>query len=654
MPGSPQRGPQKLSAPVSPDAGPPLQPHARYYDFDGFRIDVQRRRLLRGEAPLPIKPKALETLLILVEERGHVVDKGELMSRLWPDTAVEEANLTQNIFVIRKALGEEPGEQKYIATVARHGYRFVAEVREVTDEDAAVASGAPRAARPRLPAARGLRLALLGGALVASGVAIVATWDRGPTGGSASPIRALAVLPFKNLSADPEQAYFSDGMTEAVAARLSQVRALRVVSRGAVMAYEATPKAPAEIARQLGVEGLVDGSVELAGGLVRITVELIEGGSGRKLWSGTYEADAAQALGLHSRVAEDVVREIGVQLTAHERLRVTRVHTVGPAALEAYLKGRHHLKQRTGLKTALEHFNRAIELDPSFAPAYSGLADAHIALGGNEILPPNDAFARAKAAATRALELDDELGEAHSSLATTLTFLDWDWAGAEQEFRRALELSPSHAPAHHEYAEYLTAVGRLPEAIREAERAVELDPLSQVARHHLGFVLSMARAPDQALDALRKAEAVAAPNVVPTTIVIELALVYARSGRTSEAASILEGALARPERERIGPKARLLAPLAHVYATAGREAEALRLLQQLKAGRHSGESYTLPITFAKVYAALGERDEALRWLERAHESHVWWMIFVNTSPDFDPVREDPRFQELVKRMGLAS
>ncbi len=627
---------------------------ARYYDFDGFRIEVRHRRLLRGGAPISIKPKALETLVILVELRGRVVEKGELMSRLWPDTAVEEANLTQNIFVIRKTLGEEPGDQKFIATVARHGYRFVAEVREITDEgDSAVAFGTPQVGRPRPRPAHGLRLALLGGALVAGGLAIIAPRNRGPTDGPLPPFRTLAVLPLKNLSADPEQAYFSEGMTEALTAKLSQVGALRVVSRTSVMAYRGTQKPPVEIARQLGVDGLVDGSVFRAGSLVRVTVELIEGGSGRLLWKDTYQADLGDVLGLQSQVAEAVVREIGVRLTPRERLRVTRVHTVGPEALEAYLKGRHRLKQRAGLKTALEYFNRAVELDPSFAAAYSGLADSYIALGGNEILPPNEAFALAKAAATRALELDADLGEAHSSLATTLTFLDWNWTAAEQEFGKALELSPSHAPAHHEYAEYLTAVGRLPEAIREAEHAVELDPLSLVARHHLGFVLSMARAPDRAIEALRKAEAVAAPNLVPTTIVVEMAMAYAYSGMTDEAASILKAALARPETERIGRKSRLLGPLARVYAIGGRRAEALRLLQHLMAGKDPGESYTLPVTLAEAYAALGERDEALRWLERAYESHVWEMIFVNTSPEFDPLRTDPRFQELVRHMGLA-
>ena len=471
--------------------------------------------------------------------------------------------------------------------------------------------------------------------------------SRGTAEHAAAPkIESLAVLPLANLSGDPEQEYFADGMTEALISDLAQIKALRVISRTSAMQYKGAKKPLPEIARELHVDGIVEGSVQRSGDRVKVSAQLVDGASDRHLWAETYERDAKDVLRLESELARAIAREIRVTVTADETARLKKAAPVDPEAHQLYLKGRYYWNKRTAeaFDTAMRFFQQAIEKDPDYAPAYAGLADTYALLAGppSEVLSPNEAMPKAKQAALKALEIDGTLAEAHASLALVLSEYDWNWAEAEREFERAIELNPGYATARQWHAHNLVVQGRLDEALTEARKAVELDPLSLVINNSLGRVLYFRRRLDEAAEQSRKAAEID-PGFLNTYY--RLGMVYAAKGDFRAAVA---------EYEKLhGEAAVSLAPalLGNALGRSGDAAGARRMLDRLTT--LSKKRYVPAAHVALVYMGLGDKDQAFRWLEKARDERSDFLRFLQVDPLFDPLRSDPRFADLVKSVGLA-
>jgi TolB-like protein/tRNA A-37 threonylcarbamoyl transferase component Bud32/Flp pilus assembly protein TadD len=504
----------------------------------------------------------------------------------------------------------------------------------------AAAAGRPRV-RWRLAAMTGAASVLLiVGVLVGLNVGGV----RERLTGRAGPprVESLAVLPLENLSRDAEQDYFADGMTEELITDLSKIGALRVISRTSVAHYKGTKKTVPEIARELNVDGILEGSVQRAGDRVRITAQLIYAPSDRHLWAESYERDLHDVLALQSDVARAIANEIKVTLTPQEQTGLTNARTVNPEAHEAYLKGRYYLNKPTeeSVNKAMEYFQRSLSIDASYAPAHAGLADGYYGLS-NLRLPPREAMPKAREETLKALQLDPTLADAHTSLAIVKTFYDWQWAEAEAEFKRALQLNPSYAPAHFEYGMYLTGMGRFDEAISEFKRALQVDPLSIGPISAIGDTYYYDRQYDLAIAHYRKALE-ADPNFFPSHWA--LAWVYEQKGMLNEA--IVES----KEAVRLGGGPAAKALLGHVCAVAGKKSEALQILRQLE--EQSGKSFVSSYDLATIYLALGQKEQALSLLEQSYEERAESLVWLKVDPVFDSLRSERRFQSLLYHLGL--
>jgi TolB-like protein/Flp pilus assembly protein TadD len=461
-----------------------------------------------------------------------------------------------------------------------------------------------------------------------------------------SKIDSLAVLPLENLSHDPEQEYFADGMTEELTTTLGQIEALRVISRTSVMRFKGVrpPGGLPEIARQLKVDAVVEGSVLRSGERVRITAQLIDARTDRHLWAQSYERDLRDVLSLQGEVAQAIANEIKIKVTPQEQVRLARTRSVSPEAHEAYLKGHYYCDLRTeeGLKKGIEYFQRAIEKDPRWAEAYAGLAESYGLLTSWGFMAAREAYPRAKAAALKALELDGTLAEAHAELGMVSNEYDWDWASAEKEYKRAVELNPGYAGTHKAYAEYLSEMGRHNEAIAEIKRAQELDPLSLMINTLVGYVFFHARRYDEAIAQYRRTLELSA-GFYPAHLF--LAGAYEQEKLYDEAMSEYQKAAALQ-----GGGPRVAAGLARGYAAAGRRTEALKIISQLMelSKRRPVSSYGI----AEAYTALGDFDQAFAWLEKAYEEHPYELCYLKVDPTNDPLRSDPRFQDLLRRMNF--
>jgi serine/threonine protein kinase/Flp pilus assembly protein TadD len=460
-------------------------------------------------------------------------------------------------------------------------------------------------------------------------------------------IQSVAVLPLADLSdQQPAPDYFADGMTEALITDLAKIKALRVISRTSVMQYKGVQRPLPQIARELNVDAVVEGSVLRSGKRVRITAQLIDAATDQHLWAESYERDLRDVLSLQGEVARAIANDIQVKLTPQEQARLVSARSVDPEAYQLYLKGRFYWNKRTeaGLKKGIEYFHQAIDLDPNYALAYAGIADCYSLLGWDLFgpLPPREALPIAKAAARKALETDDSLAEAHNSLAWTKLAFDWDWTGAEREFKRAIELNPGYAITHHWYAECLAGMGRYAEALAEIRQAQELDPLSLIISSIVGWVLYFDRKNDQAIAEFRKTL-----ELDPNFWVAHWTL-----GRAYEQKAMFTEAIAEIQKaiDFSGSSPLSLAALGHTYAVSGRRAEAERVLNQLKDS--SKQTYISPYGIAAIHAGLGEKDQAFLWLEKAYEERSGWLIWLRAEPGSDPLRSDPRFQDLLRRIGL--
>jgi TolB-like protein/Tfp pilus assembly protein PilF len=456
----------------------------------------------------------------------------------------------------------------------------------------------------------------------------------------------LAVLPLDNLSGDPTQDYFADGMTDELITDLAQIRALRVISRTSVMGYKGVRKSLPEIARELNVDAVVEGTVLRSGDEVRITAQLIQAPADKHLWAESYEGNLRDTLALQKEVARNIAEQIRIEVTPREQAALKSVKAIDPEAYEAYLKGRYFWDKRTadGLKKAVDYFNQAIVKDPNYAAAYSGLADTYALLGDWQyaVMTPKEAMPRAKAAAIKALELDDSLGEAHASLAFCLDGFDWNFEAADREFRRAIELSPNYATGHHWYSWHLALLGRNSEAIAEMTKAENLDPLSLIINADLAELFLIAHFPDEATEQSRKTIEMD-PNFAFGHN--QLAQVYLQKHMFPEAIAELEKAI-----QISGGSPTFTANLARAYAATNKKVEALGLLNDLKRSSAPGNAYAAEI--AMIYAALGDKDQAMVWLEKGYEERFNPGVLLR--PGLDPLRSDPRFQELIRRIRLPS
>jgi TolB-like protein/DNA-binding winged helix-turn-helix (wHTH) protein/Tfp pilus assembly protein PilF len=657
-----------------------------FYRFGPFRLDLSRRRLLENNRPLPLPSKGFEILLVLVESAGRVVEKDELLKKVWPDTFVEENNLTVNISALRKALGVSPNEHRYIMTIPGRGYRFVAEVEETEDEpsevivekhtishlsieeeelgaDSRLPNPALRALSPAepvaalskpqeartawRPAARSPRLALLlGVAALAIGLAAAIYWFSRGVKGRETPqsIRSIAVLPLENLSGDPTQEYFADGMTDELITNLAQIGALKVISRTSVMRYKGTKTPLPEIARQLNVEAVLEGAVVRSGTRVRVTAQLIRADTDQHLWAEAYERDLKDVLALQDDVARDIAREVKVKLTPQERVLLSTAHPVNPEAHEAYLKGRYYWGQMSANRTekALKYFERAVEIDPNYAEGYAGLADWYSAAGTWGVLPPREAFPKAKEAAKKALALNGLLAEAHASLAMVLFFYDWNWPAAEKEIRRSLELNPGNPLSRDLHGEYLTAMGRHGEALEQARMAQSLDPLSEPAGLGVGYLYYHEHDYDGALMQFRKTL-----EMYPDSPEAHNALAdaYRQKGLYQQAVTEYQ----RGD-QLSGRSAEEVAASRRAFEKSGIRGYWQEQVRSGKADRKRG--YVDPYAVAVSYACLEDKDQTLEWLEKGYEERSSSLVLVKRDPQLDFLRSDPRFDALLKRIGL--
>jgi TolB-like protein/DNA-binding winged helix-turn-helix (wHTH) protein/Tfp pilus assembly protein PilF len=637
-----------------PQAGTPIR-----LRFGVFEVDLRAGELRKHGVRRRLQEQPFQVLAMLLERPGETVTRDELRNRLWTaDTFVDfDQGVNKAVNRIRDALGDSATSPRFVETVARRGYRFIADVIAVESAPAATPDGRTGDVAaleddaiavldaPPSPSrwGRWYRWAIAGGALVVASIAI-ALWaveSRTPT---PTAIRSLAVLPLENLSGDAAQEYFADGMTDELIATLGQISALRVISRTSVMAYKRARKPLPQIARELNVDAVIEGTVLRSDGQVRITAQLIAARNDTHVWSDTYDGDLRDTLTLQNTVARAIADQIRVNLNPQEQATLKQRKIVDPQAYEAYLKGRYFWNKRTGddLQKAVEYFTRATERDPTYAQAYSGLADTYALLGDWEygVLTPREAFPRAKTAAIKALQLDTMLGDAHTSLAFSLDAFDWDFTSADNEFRRGIELNPGYATAHHWYAWHLSLVGRTDDAIAEMKKARNLDPLSLIINADLAELLLIAHFTDQSIEQSRKTIELD-PNFPLAHN--QLGLGYLRSHRPDQAIAELRQAV-----QLSGGSATCTANLARAFAISGNRNEAAQLLATLK--KRSSDTYSNASEIAVVYAALGDVDQALAWLDKGYRERFNPGVLLR--PGFDALRGDRRFQDLERRVGL--
>lgn len=637
---------------------PDVSPPPTRLRFAVFEIDFRAGELRKHGLRIRLQEQPFQVLAMLLERRGEVVTREELQRRLWPaDTFVDfDHGLNKAINKIREALNDSAETPRFIETVARRGYRFLAGVPvtaaepgpstagELATAEQARPSSTPPPTDPvssHQPAKKRSWLFAAGLILLFSAVALFALRSNKPS----PSIHSLAVLPLESLSSDTSQDYFADGMTDELITALGQISALRVISRTSVMPYKKTRKPLPQIARELGVDAVVEGTVLHSGNQVRITAQLIAAPADKHLWAQSYEGDVRETLALQSQVATNIAEQIRVSLNPQEQAALQQSKAVNRDAYVSYLKGRYFWNKRTAesLRVAKAYFEQAVTEDVNCKQGYAGLADTYSLLGDWQyaVMTPKEALPKAKAAATKALEIDNSLGEAHASLAFVLEGYDWDFAAAEKEFQRAIELNPSYATAHHWYAWHLALLGRNDQALAEMRRAQNLDPLSLIINADLAELLLIAHSPDESIQQSRKTIEMD-PNFGPAHYQLAQALLEKKMVEQSIAE--LQNATRLS-----GNSPTWTASLARAYAASGKKAEALKLLDDLLKSSTPTDPHASDI--AIVYAALGDKDQAFAWLQKGFDERFNPGVLLR--PGFDPLRSDSRFLNLLRRIGLA-
>jgi TolB-like protein/DNA-binding winged helix-turn-helix (wHTH) protein len=636
------------------------QPDKPFYDFGPFHLDAAQRLLFRNGELVSLPPKTAETLLVLVRNHGQLVEKHDLMEALWPECFVEEANLAVHISQLRKALGES-GEARYIETIPRRGYRFIGRV--TNGASASVSEGESRES-PLLGSTEAetqvshvwssllsRRLAVLPIAFAVLGAialfAVLRTGRKinGPVlPAQAAPIHSVAVLPLRNLSGDPGQDYFAEGLTEELITNLAQIRSLRVISHTSVMRFKETTQPLSEIARELGVDAVIEGSVSRSGNQVRVNAQLIRCSTDEHLWAKAYDGTLDNIIVLEKQVALAIVQQVHGAINLSEAARLAQSGTANEAAYDLYLKGRFFWNKRdqANLLKAIGYFEQAIRQDPNYALAHSGLADCYVLLGMEPRPNHETDKLRAEAAAVRAVALDDSLAEVHTSLAGIRVLYDWDWPGAEREFKRAIELNPAYAPAHHWYAVlYLAPQHRWDEAISEMNRALELDPVSPILTTDLGWVYYAQGQYDRAITQYRKSVELA-QDFIPAHY--RLFQVYDLKGMQDDAVRELEAQvrLMNNDQDARG--------IAGIYAQSGYHGLLEFMFRWRRAQSRRGNSDANGMAISAM--SVGETDVAMDELRRAVANREPQVIYMAVEHQYDGLRSDPRFHELLRQAGL--
>jgi TolB-like protein/DNA-binding winged helix-turn-helix (wHTH) protein/Tfp pilus assembly protein PilF len=628
--------------------------------FGLFELDVGNTELRKAGVLIKLPPQPFRILVLLASSPGQVLTREEIQRQIWGGgTFVDfEQGLNFAIKKVREAIGDDAQTPRYIETLPRRGYRFIAPVsaqpgRIVAGSPAADAADAIVADLNGVPAltdkvmplptrrTRPLGVPLLIGLLM---VLVCCVWYVALLRkGSAGPlrIRSVVVLPLRNLAGGPEQEYFVDWMTDELITDLAKLGPLRVISVTSSMRYKGGRKRPVDVARELNVDAVVEGSVLRSADRIRITAQLIDASTDRHIWAESYERDVRDVFALQNEVCMAIARRIQIEITPQEQARFTGARPVSPRAHEAYLQGRYFLARRThaGLKKSVGYFRQAIEIDSRYALAFAGLADAYDMLGGYELIAPREALPEARAAANAALAIDDTLVEAHTALGFAASILDFDRPTADREFKRAFELNPNYATAYHWYAEYQMSIGQPQAAIVAMERARELDPVSLVVNMTLGRMCIQARYYDRGIEQCRKA------LELDTTFAAAhwcIGLGYVGKKMYHQAVGELLAA------EALGELPLASGPLGYAYALAGDTKQARNVLRRLLAP--SPDSYRCPYEIAIVYAGLGEKDHAFEWLNKALEERD--LMLANVDPFLDGLRSDPRFRQLMRRSGL--
>ena len=587
-----------------------------FYEFEDFRLDAARLMLYRGEEPVALKPKVVETLVALLEHRGEVISKEELMTRLWADTFVEESNLTQNIYLLRKTLGNGADGKPLIETFRRRGYRFTG----------AVKTGVQDTSTTEIQTIQPLEKTPLETEKTPPGVEI---------------FDSLAVLPFVNQSADPNAEYLSDGITESIINRLTQISRLRVVARNTVFQYKNKDTGACEIGRDLGVSAVLTGRILQHEERLIVRAELVDASKGWQIWGEQYDRPAADVLELQATIAGEISENLRLKLTGEERRRVLKRYTENSEAYDLYIKARFYLNKRLTetIEQAAALYQQAIRIDPIFAPAYVGLADCYPLLSLYGALSPQEAYPKAKAAALKALEIDDEYTKAYNSLGVVKLFYDWDWAGAEEAFRRAIELNPGYPDAHQRYGMLLTTLGRFDEAVVQFKHARELDPLSLITRTIGGYAFYYSRQYELAAASFRE---VIALDPAYSMAHFRLGLTYAAQKKYRQAMAEIEQAIA------LSDDRDTIAALGYAAGLAGEKTIPETALAELAERERKGfvTSYNRVI----VNVGLGDRKTALDWLERAYQERSYWLIYLKVDPALDALRDEPRFAKLEEKI----
>ena len=637
-----------------------------FYEFGRFRVKSDERVLLRGEDLVSLTPKAFDILLTLLENDGRIVNKDDLMKKVWPNTFVEEGNLTQNVSLLRKALGESANGPQFIETVPRRGYRFVALVNRGTEngQDYLVETAAKlptqlptnaQKTEPGIKAARsisdsGLRtflsrrlpavaLTLVILVIAVAGIAYLST--RNKAGASPSAIQSIAVLPFVDDSVDGDAEFLDDEIAASLVNSLTKLPKLRVVPRSVMATYKGRNVDPRQVGQELNVRAVVTGRVHRRGDTISIQADLIDLDSVSQIWGQHYERRLSDILLVQEEISRDIFENLRLKLNVEEQKQLE--------AYRLYLKGRNAWNKRTreGMQQGIDFFQQAINADPNYAEAYAGLADCYNMQVIYGVDSPRDGFPKAKAAAVKALEMDETLAEAHTSLAFIKFRWDRDRVEAEREFLLAIKHKSTYAPAHQWYSSYLVALERFDEAIAEAKRTAELEPLSFTGSSHLGWILYLSGRNDEAIAQCTKILNLD-PNSFPARRYLGLA--YEQKGMYAQAIDEFQKGV------KISGSPLMLALLGHAYAVSGKTREARQVLIDLHDLSESREvesrRYVSPYTVAAIHAGLGDKDQAFKWLEQANEERDVWLMNLKVDPVFAKLRSDRRFQDLLTRAGL--
>lgn len=585
------------------------------YEFKGFRLEAAQRRLLHNGQPVPLKPKIFDLLLLLVQMRGRLVEKDELMKEIWPNTIVEENNITVSMSILRKTLGEGRLGRRFIETVPGRGYRFLAVVKAISPEEE-IAEDA-------------LQSPTQGGA--------------GELNSHEPLIDSLAVLPLLNGSKDPNTEYLSEGITESIINTLSKIPKLRVLACSTVFRFKGKEVDPQEIGSLLKVRAVMLGRVMQLGEKLVIRSELVKVADGSQIWGEQYNRTPSDLLAIQDEIARAISESLKFKLTHQEQIRFTKRYTANIEAYNLYLRGRYFWNRyaKDWVLKSIEAFEQAIEIDASYALAYTGLADAYFRLS-NIHVSPREVLPKAKEAALKAVEIDEDLAEAHSSLGLLRVYYDHDWAAAEREYNRALELNPDLVSAHQRFGTYLQYMGRLDESIIEYKRALELDPFSLQVNANLATTYYLKGEHDIAISHLEQTLELE-PDYMPTHFVLGNA--YIQKGNWEAAISEFEFIYRMDEEAYLA-----LGFMGYAHAMAGRRAEAENLRNILR--DVALRKYVSPYGIMIICVALGQKDQAMELLEQLYEEGNDWLVWLRASPKLKSLHSDPRFQDLLRRIGF--